>query len=195
MSDATTAPLSSSRLLAVLLLTAAGALAAAAIVVPIKRSLDVEQRILAHQSAIDALARVAKTDGGLATPGSGDLLVAGETAGRASADLQQRLNAIATAIGLQVRSVQALPVRRQGNILEVPVEVTLQVETNSLAAYLLSIETRVPLIIIDELNIRTLPPVQLMATGVPGGNAAGVKLEVSLKAHGVAVLSDGEKQP
>lgn len=77
-----------------------------------------------------------------------------ETAPLASADLQQVIkNAIATAGG-QLTSTQVLPPKKDGEFTGIAVKVRMSGDIRALRSVLYQIETAMPLLVIDELDVR-----------------------------------------
>ncbi|MGR9053918.1 MAG: type II secretion system protein GspM, partial [Gammaproteobacteria bacterium] len=76
------------------------------------------------------------------------------TAALASADLQQVIkNAIASAGG-RLTSTQVLPSKTEGEFTLIAVKVRMSCDIEALRTVLHRIETAVPLLVIDELDIR-----------------------------------------
>lgn len=117
---------------------------------------------------------------GASGAGSGFLLVSGGSSGAATAELQRLVGAMARASGASVRSTQAASPRDKGEVTEVGLNASLLADTTQLRGLLHAIETGTPLMIVDEISVRALPPVTAsMAQPMP--------LEVELKLRAFAV--------
>lgn len=172
--------MTSSRIPALVLLILAAALAAAAVALPLRQAIDLRRDIAA---ADDRLSRIKSAVGDgqhIAQLTSTSLLVSEGSPGRASADLQTRLGSAARTEGIVFRSTQVLESRRQGDVTEISVEVAFQTGATALRGLLHDIETRAPLLIVDEIAIRAVQP----ASGEV--KLPSVPLDVTMKVRGFA---------
>lgn len=166
--------------LAIATLLVATALACAAIVLAAIAAMGSSEAVGALRHDIAALRRASgpnATDS--ATPVG--VLIDAATTGQGSAALQQRLTEIATANGVRLVSVQALPVKRQGSLAEVAVLAAANSRIEGLRALIHAVETGLPVLIVDEIAIRRAPApgsAQPLAGGPP------VPLEATLRIRG-----------
>ncbi len=72
----------------------------------------------------------------------------------AAADLQSRLRGLFERFGAVQRSVQALPASEEDGLLKITVRAQFSAETEALARILYQLETGVPLLFVDSLDIR-----------------------------------------
>lgn len=174
------------RALAMALLGAAALAAGAAIVLPVLRVLDTAERMTVQLATLASIQRAMSTNGGIVTTTPTNVLVTSESTGRATAELQQRITDLAAAAGVKVRSVQALATRRQNDLLHIPLDIGMQADSGTLAAYIHAVETGLPLFLVDELNIQVIP-------APTGSDPRATQLSVELKVRGLAVSGDAEK--
>ena len=71
----------------------------------------------------------------------------------AAADLQQRVKSLVEGAGGNLLSVQALPVVEEGGVIRVAVGVTVQGDVGMLQKTLHSLESQVPLLFVDNLEV------------------------------------------
>ncbi len=71
----------------------------------------------------------------------------------AAADLQQRVKSLVEGAGGNLLSVQALPVIEEGGVVRVAVGVTLQGDMGALQKTLHGLESQVPLLFVDHLEV------------------------------------------
>lgn len=71
----------------------------------------------------------------------------------AAADLQQRVKSLVEGAGGNLLSVQALPVVEEGGVVRVAVGVTVQGDVGMLQKTLHSLESQVPLLFVDNLEV------------------------------------------
>lgn len=71
----------------------------------------------------------------------------------AAADLQQRVKSLVEAAGGNLLSVQALPVVEEGGVVRVAVSVTVQGDVSLLQKTLHGLESQVPLLFVDNLEV------------------------------------------
>lgn len=138
------------------------------------------------RATLSTLNRTIRDGSGVAAAPEPDLLLAATSAGSASAELQDRINALAKAMGANVRSVQALAGKQDSGLLQVAIEVNLQSGVPELRNLLHELETSQPLAIVDELSLRFLPT----AAEAP---ARAALLEVSMKVRGFASTAETKK--
>jgi hypothetical protein len=136
------------------------------------------------EGRLEALRTAARVGVGGQVGGGAGLLLAGETTGRAAADLQLKVGAVAREHGAIVRSMQILNPKREGELTEIVLEVNLQAGTVALRNLLHFLETSAPLLIVDELSVRH-------AVEGPQGAAKGpVQLAVGMKIRGFAAARE-----
>ena len=83
------------------------------------------------------------------------LLLEGETTGIAGANLQKRMSGLVLAYGGQASSFQILPPKEEGNLMRIPMSLSISVGIDGLRDIIHGLETGVPLIFIDDITIRT----------------------------------------
>ncbi len=71
----------------------------------------------------------------------------------AAADLQQRVKSLVEGSGGSLLSVQALPAVEEGGVVRVAVSIALQGNVDSLQKMLHSLESQVPLLFVDNLEV------------------------------------------
>lgn len=85
------------------------------------------------------------------------LLLAGETTGISGANLQRLMNDIVLEQGGSASSFQILPPQEDGNLMRIPMSLSISVGIDGLRDILHSIETGTPLIFIDDITMRPAP--------------------------------------
>ena len=86
----------------------------------------------------------------------------------AAADLQQRIKTLVESTGGSLLSVQALPAAEEGGVMRVAVNADFQGSTDSLQKTLHSLESQVPLLFVDNLELTARP----IRPRLPDGNVA-----------------------
>ncbi|WP_045836339.1 type II secretion system protein GspM [Hyphomicrobium sp. 99] len=84
-----------------------------------------------------------------------DLLLKGETTGIAGANLQKLMNNLVIAHGAAASSFQILPPQEEGNLVRIPMSLSISVGVDGLRDILYSLEAGTPLIFLDEITIRS----------------------------------------
>jgi general secretion pathway protein M len=82
------------------------------------------------------------------------LLLEGETTGIAGANLQKRMSGLVLAYGGQASSFQILPPKEDGNLMRIPMSLSISVGIDGLRDIIHGLETGTPLIFIDDITIR-----------------------------------------
>jgi type II secretory pathway component PulM len=94
-------------------------------------------------------------------------LLAGDKAPVAASELQKLVKSTAQESGIEVRSERILPTIDRGEILEVPIEITVSGEIRQLVDLLARLETAPKLLTIQELKLRVVnvsQPKEILAT-------------------------------
>lgn len=146
---------------------------------------QLEDAMANKRTLLDTLARANR--GGstaIGLPSPRDPLISSDSVGRSGALLQLKIDELAAVDGIVVRSVQVLTPRREGDVTHILVAVTLQSDTAALRKFFHTLETSFPLLVVDELSIRSL------ATA-PRAAASAMPLEVSLVVRGLAAQREG----
>lgn len=84
------------------------------------------------------------------------LLLEGDKTGVAGANLQSLLNALVTANGGSASSIQILPPKEDGNLMQISVSVSINVGIDGLRDIVHSLETGTPLIFIDDITVKAI---------------------------------------
>lgn len=174
----------------VALLAAGGALAAA----PLLQVATLEDEISGKQKLLPELrAKVAHEDklrkehDELAALGQDkSLLLEGDKTGVAGANLQSLVNSLVAANGGTASSIQILPPKEDGNLMRIPVSVTINVGTEGLRDIIHTLETGTPLIFIDDISVQAIHD----DFRPPEPHYMG-PLEVTLQVSGFAAQSGG----
>ncbi len=82
------------------------------------------------------------------------LLLDGETTGIAGANLQKLLSGLVLAHGGDATSFQILPPKEDGNLVRIPMSLSISVGIDGLRDIVHGLETSTPLIFIDDITIR-----------------------------------------
>lgn len=169
--------------LAVGLLVLAAAVAGIAIALPVQWAVQLRGEIQSVEDRLAGIRNAVREGRVIDDAATTGILVSGSSAGRAAAELQNRLGVSARRHGIALRSLQVLDSRRQGELNEIPLEVSYQTGVVELRGLLHEIESGMPIMVVDELNIRAVTP--------PSGAAsAPVLLDVSMKVRGFAAPGD-----
>lgn len=83
------------------------------------------------------------------------LLLEGETTGIAGANLQKLMSGLVLEHGGAASSLQILPPKEDGNLVRIPMSLSISVGIDGLRDILHGLETGTPLIFIDDITIRT----------------------------------------
>jgi general secretion pathway protein M len=83
------------------------------------------------------------------------LLLEGEKTGIAGANLQKLMNSLVTENGGTSSSFQILPPKEDGNLMRIPMSLSITVGTDGLRDILHKLETSTPLIFIDDIVIKS----------------------------------------
>lgn len=84
------------------------------------------------------------------------LLLEGDKTGVAGANLQSLLNAMVTSNGGTASSIQILPPKDDGDLVQISVSVSLNVGIDGLRDIIHNLETGTPLIFIDDITVKTI---------------------------------------
>jgi general secretion pathway protein M len=81
------------------------------------------------------------------------LLLKGETTGIAGANLQKMMSGLVLANGGTASSFQILPAKVDGNLMRIPMSLSISVDIDGLRDIIHGLETGMPLIFIDDISI------------------------------------------
>ncbi len=82
------------------------------------------------------------------------LLLEGETTGIAGANLQKLVSGLVLAHGGEATSFQILPPKEDGNLMRIPMSLSISVGIDGLRDIVHGLETGTPLIFIDDISVR-----------------------------------------
>ncbi|MBY0562357.1 type II secretion system protein GspM [Hyphomicrobium sp.] len=130
---------------------------------PFVRLSTIDAAIAEHQVELSKLQQQLATEGGVRKENSElamlgqdtDLLLKGETTGIAGANLQKLLNNLVVAHDGAASSFQILPPQEDGNLVRIPMSLSISVGVDGLRDILYDLETGTPLIFLDEIAIRS----------------------------------------
>lgn len=129
------------------------------------------------QERLERLAAVEATQGGYIQADSPTLAAAG---------MQERIKRMVTPSGGSISSVRVLPARSEGGYQEIAVEVSLGGDIRAIRDVLLGVESAVPYLFVEELDLRrnTAPP--RTRAGAVGTEATpeGPRLQARLRIAG-----------
>lgn len=122
-----------------------------------------EDSIARHQETLSNLRREIAKEGDLRKENSDlatysqdtDLLLKGETTGIAGANLQKLMSSLVTEHKGEASSFQILPPEDSGNLVRIPMSLSVSVSVDGLRDILYGLEAGTPLIFIDEIAIRS----------------------------------------
>lgn len=152
-----------SALLAVAVLIGGLALAGLLATLPFLRLGTLERTIAQSQSELLELRKEIAREGALrkentALAASDQdarlLLLEGETTGIAGANLQKLMSGLVLAHGGEATSFQILPPKEDGNLMRIPMGLSIRVGIDGLRDIIHGLETSTPLIFIDDITIR-----------------------------------------
>src|SRR5262249_49483818 len=123
----------------------------------------IDETIAQHQDMLSNLRRqiakegvLRKENGELAALGQdSDLLLKGETTGIAGANLQKLLSSLVVEHGGEAQSFQIMPPQEAGNLVRIPMSLSISVGVDGLRDILYGLEIGTPLIFIDEIAVRS----------------------------------------
>jgi general secretion pathway protein M len=84
------------------------------------------------------------------------LLLEGDKTGVAGANLQSLITSLVSANGGSASSIQILPPKEDGNLMQISVSVSINVGTDGLRDIIHTLETGTPLIFIDDVTVRAI---------------------------------------
>jgi general secretion pathway protein M len=151
-------------LIAVFVLVAGLALAGFLAALPFIRLASLEETIARNQSELAELRKQIAREGELrkentALAASDEaarlLLFEGETTGIVGANLQKVVSGLVRAHGGEATSVQVLPAKEDGNLMRIPMSLSIRVDIDGLRDVIHGLETSTPLIFIDDIAIQT----------------------------------------
>lgn len=130
---------------------------------PFVRLSKIDAAIAEHEVELSSLQRQLATEGEVRKENSEltvlgqdtDLLLKGETTGIAGANLQKLLNNLVIAQGGAASSFQLLPPQEDGNLVRIPMSLSISVGVDGLRDILYGLEAGTPLIFLDEIAIRS----------------------------------------
>jgi len=114
------------------------------------------------------------------------LLLEGDKTGVAGANLQSLVNALVTANGGTASSIQILPPKDDGDLMQISVSLSMNVGTEGLRDIIHSLETGTPLIFIDDIVVKAIHP----DFSPPDPHYTG-PLDVTLQVSGFAAAQGG----
>jgi general secretion pathway protein M len=100
----------------------------------------------ATQAQLDTLRR---------DPMAGRLVLEGNNAQVAAAELQNRLKRLIESNGAVMKSAQVLPTRDEGNFRRTTLRITMEADTEGIQKIFHSLETSSPLLFIDNVEVRS----------------------------------------
>lgn len=173
------------KLLAVALAVASASLAVLAITLPVSHALQLRTEI---QVGLERLA--AMRSAGHAQHRSEDATVAkflidGDSSSRATAQMLNRLSAVSSRHGIAIRSSNVIRTKRNGEVSEISIQISYQAGIPAVRGLLHEIETGAPMLIIDELEMRTINSAS--RTGEP---AEPVRLDVTMMVSGLTTFRE-----
>jgi general secretion pathway protein M len=184
-------PQSYASLLAVGILVAALATLCFMAALPFMRLSALEQTIADNQAELLQLRKEIAREGELrkenvALAASGQdaklLLLEGETTGIAGANLQKLMSGLVLEHGGAASSFQIMPPKEDGNLVRIPMSLSISVGIDGLRDIIHGLETGTPLIFIDDIMIRA----QQDDFRAPNPNYLG-PLDVTLQVSGFAL--------
>jgi general secretion pathway protein M len=118
-----------------------------------------QDELLQLRKQIAREAELRKENSALAAAGrdASLLLLEGETTGIAGANLQKLMSGLVLGHGGAASSFQILPPKEDGNLMRIPMSLSISVGIDGLRDILHSLETSTPLIFIDDITIRAEP--------------------------------------
>jgi general secretion pathway protein M len=171
------------------MLGAALLLAGGAATLAVGHALATHTELEALRQRLTTVRAAAREGRSLAEVEGTSLLVAGSTAGRAAAEVQDRLGALSRAAGIQLRSLQVVDPKKGDGLTEVAIELTGEASPTTLRKLLYDIETGSPLLIVQGLGVRALVAGQGAGQAPPRQQT--IPLEVQVKVKGFAPVKGG----
>jgi general secretion pathway protein M len=156
-------PISAKAVLPVALLVGAFAIMCTVAAPPFVHLSNLEQTLGEKQAELLKLrgqiaqeGKLRKENADLAALGQdASLLLEGDKTGIAGANVQKLLNDLVTEHGGTASSFQILPPKEDGNLIRIPMSLSISVGIDGLRDILHSLETSTPLIFIDDINIKS----------------------------------------
>lgn len=144
------------KLLALALAAAFAGLAVLAIALPISRVLLTQSEIEAGLERLAAIRRAERGDRGAEEAAIARLLIDGGSSSRATAEMLKHVDAIAARHGIAIRSSNVVPSKPDGELGEISIQISYEAGISAVRGLVHEIETGRPIVIIDDLNMRTI---------------------------------------
>jgi general secretion pathway protein M len=113
------------------------------------------------------------------------MLLQGETTGIAGANLQKLMSGLVLQHGGTASSIQILPTKEDGNLVRIPISLSISVGIDGLRDILYGLETGTPLLFIDDITIKS----ESADFGTPDPHYLG-PLDVTLQVSGYALRNE-----
>jgi general secretion pathway protein M len=161
---------------------------------PFVRLNALEQRIAQNQGELLQLRKAMAREGELrkenrelaaAGKGANVLLLEGKTTGIAGANLQKLVSGLVLEHGGTASSFQILPPKEDGNLMRIPMSLSISVGIDGLRDILHRLETGTPLIFVDDITIRA----EQNTFQLPDPHFLG-QLDVTLQVSGFALKNE-----
>lgn len=174
------------RLLALFLATAAAGLALLAVAWPISQALQTQAEIDAGSEKLAAIRRAERGERGGEEAVVARLLIDGGSSSRATAEMLNYLDAVAVRHGIAIRSSNVMQSKPDGELNEISIQISYEAGISALRGLVHEIETGTPIIIIDELNMRTIT-----STSQSGTPAEPTRLDITMTVSGLTKSREG----
>ena len=174
------------KLLALALAAASAGLALFATALPVSRALQLRTEIQAGSERLAAIRSAERGERGGEDATIAKLLIDGGSSSRATAEMLNRLSAVSGRHGIAIRSSNVIRTKQNGELSEISIQINYQAGISAVRGLLHEIETGTPMLIIDELNMRTLTSAsQTAAPDEP------VRLDVTMTVSGLTASREG----
>lgn len=168
------------KLLALALAAAFAGVATLAIALPVSLIFLTRSEIEAGSERLAAIRRAERGDRGTEEAAIARLLIDGGSSSRATAEMLKHLDAIATRHGIAIRSSNVVQSKPVGELGEISIQISYDAGISAVRGLLHEIETGRPIVIIDELNMRTIA-----STSQSGTPDEAARLDVTMTLSGM----------
>jgi Type II secretion system (T2SS), protein M subtype b len=174
------------KLLALTLAAAFAGLALLATALPVSHALQIRTEIQAGSERLTAIRRGDRGERGGEDATIARLLIEGGSSSRATAEMLNRLSAVSAGHGIAIRSSNVMQTKQNGELSQISIQINYQAGISAVRGLLHEIETGTPMLIIDELNMRTIT-----STSETGAPDERVRLDVTMTVSGLTASREG----
>lgn len=177
---------SRAKLAALTLAAVAAGLAVLAVALPASQALRTRAEIHAGQERLASIRRAERGEREGEKAAIAKLLIDGGSSSRATAEMLNHIDAVAVRHGIAIRSSNVMQSKSSGELNEIAIQISYEAGIAAVRGLLHELETGTPIIIVDELNMRTI------TSGSQSERPAEpARLDVTMTLSGMTKLREG----